>query len=103
MGTPLFRVDELRALEQDAQRGLPPGELMARAGRGAARRIDEIAGSEPASVCVVAGPGNNGGDGFVVASELAARGHAVTCVLVGCGEPTADDARAAFERWRQAG
>lgn len=103
MGTPLFRVDELRALEQDAQRGLPPGELMARAGRGAARRIDELAGDERVSVCVVAGPGNNGGDGFVVASELTARGHDVTCVLVGCAAPGADDARAAFEHWRHAG
>jgi len=103
MGTPLYRVEELRAVEQDAQRGLPPGELMARAGRGAARRIDELAGGARAAVCVVAGPGNNGGDVFVVAAELAARGHEVACVLVGCAEPAADDARAAWARWREAG
>lgn len=103
MGTPLHTVAELRALEQDAQRSLPPGTLMARAGRAAARLIDGWAGTRRASVCIVAGPGNNGGDGFVVASELAARGHDVQCVLLGAAEPTAADARAAFGRWRDAG
>lgn len=103
MGAALYTVDELRAVEQAAQRDLPAGELMARAGRAAARRIDEIAGARGASVCVLAGPGNNGGDGFVVAHELAARGHAVTCVLIGAAAPGAPDARAAAERWRAGG
>jgi len=103
MGTPLFTVAQLRALEQAAQAGLPPGELMARAGRGAARRIDALAGDRRASVCIVCGPGNNGGDGFVVAAELAARGHEVVCVLLGAGQPSATDALAAFRRWRDGG
>jgi hydroxyethylthiazole kinase-like uncharacterized protein yjeF len=103
MGTPLLTVAELRAIEQAAQAGLPAGELMARAGRGAARRIDALAGNRRASVCVVAGPGNNGGDGFVVAAELAARGHAVVCVLLGATQPVPADARAAFQRWRDGG
>src|SRR5512137_35917 len=103
MGTPLFTVAELRAIEQGAQAGLPTGELMARAGRGAARRIDALAGDRRASVCVVAGPGNNGGDGFVVAAELAARGHEVLCVLLGARRPSPADARAAFQRWRDGG
>jgi hydroxyethylthiazole kinase-like uncharacterized protein yjeF len=103
MSASLYTVNELRAIEQAAQRGLPHGELMARAGRGAARRIDEIAGSRSASVCIVAGPGNNGGDGFVVARELAARGHDVACVLIGAPQPTASDALAAFKRWRDGG
>jgi len=103
MGTPLFTGAELRAIEQGAQSGLPPGELMARAGRGAARRIDALAGDRPASVCIVCGPGNNGGDGFVVAAELAARGHEVACVLLGAGQPSATDALAAFQRWREGG
>ena len=76
---------------------------MARAGRGAARRIDELAGNRRVSVCVVAGPGNNGGDGFVVASELAARGHEVSVVLLGAAQPAAADALAAFQRWVESG
>ncbi|HET9022991.1 MAG TPA: NAD(P)H-hydrate dehydratase [Burkholderiaceae bacterium] len=103
MGTPLFTVAELRAIEQGEQRDLPSGELMARAGRGAARRIDELAGARRASICIVAGPGNNGGDGFVTAAELAARGHEVRCVLLGAVQPSTSDAHAACERWRQGG
>lgn len=103
MGACLLTVDELRAIERVAQRDLPPGTLMARAGQAAARRIDGMAGARGASVCVVAGPGNNGGDGFVVAQELAARGHAVSCVLIGAAAPQAPDARQAFERWRAGG
>jgi len=103
MGTALFTVAELRAIEQGAQSGLPPGELMARAGRGAARRIDALAGDRRPSVCIVCGPGNNGGDGFVVAAELAARGHQVVCVLLGAAQPSATDALAAFRRWREGG
>jgi len=103
MGTSLYTVAELRAIEQAAQRGLPPGDLMARAGRGAARRIDALAGERRATVAIVAGPGNNGGDGFVVAAELVARGHEVTCALIDAAAPTASDALAAFTRWRDGG
>jgi ADP-dependent NAD(P)H-hydrate dehydratase / NAD(P)H-hydrate epimerase len=103
MGTPLFTIAELRVVEQTAQQGLAEGELMARAGRAAARWIDSTAGASRADVCVVAGPGNNGGDGFVVARELRERGHRVTCVLIGPAEPTAPDAAAAFGQWRQTG
>ena len=99
----LYTVAELRVIEEAALRGLAAGDLMARAGRAAARRVDELAGARRASVCVVAGPGNNGGDGFVVASELLERGHDVTCALVGAEQPATIDAQAAAERWRAAG
>jgi hydroxyethylthiazole kinase-like uncharacterized protein yjeF len=103
MGTPLLTVAELRAIEQREQRALPPGELMARAGRAAAERIDALADGRRVSVAIVAGPGNNGGDGFVVALELATRGHAVDCVLLGAVQPTAADAQQAFQRWTSRG
>lgn len=51
-------------------------------------------------VTVVAGPGNNGGDGFVAARLLAERGHTVKAVLVGDAARLKGDARAAFDRWR---
>ena len=102
MGTPLLTVAELRAIEESAQQQLAAGELMLRAGRAAARAIDAWAAERRLSACIVAGPGNNGGDGFVVGLELMNRGHRVACVLL-AERPTTADANAAFERYRAAG
>lgn len=57
----------------------------------------------PGAWYIVCGPGNNGGDGLVVAAELRAGGHEVTCVLPSGAPPTAADARAAYERWTAGG
>ena len=99
MGTSLYRIDELRAIEQAAAVGLPPGTLMARAGREAAEWIAQRHAGAVQTVCIVCGPGNNGGDGFVSAAELQSLGHDVRCVLLGVERPAAADARAAYERW----
>jgi ADP-dependent NAD(P)H-hydrate dehydratase / NAD(P)H-hydrate epimerase len=103
MGNALFRIEELRAIERAAAAALPPGTLMARAGRAAAEWIAQRRAGAIQSVCVLCGPGNNGGDGFVVAAELRERGHDVRCVLLGTDRPSAPDARAAFERWTASG
>lgn len=60
--------------------GQPGRVLMELAGRGAA---DAIHARWPdARVAVACGPGNNGGDGYVVARWLRVLGHAVACVPV---------------------
>lgn len=101
MGTPLLTVAELRAIEHTAQSALPPGTLMERAGAAAAARIATLQTSSQASICVVCGPGNNGGDGYIAASKLHAAGYRVTCVQL--AKPLADDARNAHTQWRAAG
>jgi NAD(P)H-hydrate epimerase len=68
----LYSADEMARADGDAQRlGIPSGILMERAGVGMAQaaleRFGPLAGRR---VLIVAGGGNNGGDGFVVAREL---------------------------------
>ncbi|MBD3664500.1 NAD(P)H-hydrate epimerase [Sulfitobacter aestuariivivens] len=83
-------VAEMRALERRAiESGAVTGqELMERAGRGVVAAMfttwPDLGDAERRAV-VLCGPGNNGGDGFVVARLLAARGLKITTVL--CGDP----------------
>jgi hydroxyethylthiazole kinase-like uncharacterized protein yjeF len=72
--------------------------LMESAGRAVA---DRVAANHPAGACivVVAGPGNNGGDGFVAGRLLAERGYAVRLLLVGPRERLKGDAALAAERF----
>jgi ADP-dependent NAD(P)H-hydrate dehydratase / NAD(P)H-hydrate epimerase len=65
----LYTADEMSRADKGAQAlGIPGGFLMERAGAGMARVALET--YAPSRVLVVAGGGNNGGDGFVVAREL---------------------------------
>ena len=65
--------------------------LMQRAGRGAAEWVWRIASGAP--VTVLCGPGNNGGDGYVIAEILRERGFPVQ--LVAALPPATDAARRA--------
>jgi NAD(P)H-hydrate epimerase len=75
--------------------GIPAIVLMENAGREAAAAIetafDDIATFRIAILC---GPGNNGGDGFVVARALAARGADVDVYVIGGAAASTGDARA---------
>jgi NAD(P)H-hydrate epimerase len=60
--------------------GIPGPVLMENAGRGAADLAVELLG-ERRRLAVLAGPGNNGGDGFVIARHLLDAGYAVNTYL----------------------
>ena len=74
---PVLRVADVRALEKAAA-GVP---LMERAGAAAAIVARARAGERGGVIVVLAGPGNNGGDGFVVARLLRAAFHDVVVVF----------------------
>ena len=99
---------QMKALESAAMAaGLATGgALMARAGQAvfdALRRIWPDPIRHGARVLVLCGPGNNGGDGFVVARLLAEAGCAVTVWMLGAPDRLPPDARAAHDRWREYG
>ena len=70
---PILTVAQMRAAEQALiSGGETVGTLMERAGAGAAEWVWRLAARRP--VTVLCGPGNNGGDGYVIARELDRRG-----------------------------
>ena len=75
----VLTVAQMQAAEQALiEAGTLVEELMQRAGEGAAEWVWRLAAGRP--VTVLCGPGNNGGDGFVIAETLRLRGLAVTVV-----------------------
>jgi len=96
MDTLLYTCDQIRAIEHAAQAHLAPGTLMERAGEAAAAYARELLAGEPGgAVLVLAGPGNNGGDGLEVAAHLAREGFDVEVLhLAGSATPSFETGRA---------
>ncbi|MFQ5622089.1 MAG: NAD(P)H-hydrate dehydratase [Paracoccaceae bacterium] len=98
-----MRAIETAAIDSGDVTGL---ELMERAGRGVVEAIfeewPEMAKTSHKAV-VLCGPGNNGGDGFVVARLLKERGWDVEVFLYGDEAKLPPDAKLNCGRWRQMG
>jgi NAD(P)H-hydrate epimerase len=77
--------------------GTPGSLLMQNAGIAVVREITRRWSPRP--VTVLCGPGNNGGDGFVVAIALAQTGWPVRVALLGRREDLRGDARVHAARW----
>jgi ADP-dependent NAD(P)H-hydrate dehydratase / NAD(P)H-hydrate epimerase len=97
-----MRAIEKAAIESGSVTGL---DLMERAGRGVVEAIlaqwPDLALGAPRAV-VLCGPGNNGGDGFVVARFLKARGWGVEVLLYGDPGRLPADARVNHDLWKSA-
>jgi hydroxyethylthiazole kinase-like uncharacterized protein yjeF len=78
--------------------GTPGFALMLRAGQAVAEAAMELAEQGP--ILVVAGCGNNGGDGFVAATELVARGRKVSIILLCELDTLQGDAALAARGWK---
>ena len=77
--------------------GVPGIALMENAGLAVAETI--AARFTPRRTLVVCGPGNNGGDGFVVARVLRDRGWNISLALLGASDRLSGDAALAFAKW----
>jgi hydroxyethylthiazole kinase-like uncharacterized protein yjeF len=92
----VLTADQMRAAEQALfDSGTSVSELMEIAAGGAAEWIRRVAAGR--AVTVLCGPGNNGGDGYVIARRLREAGKAVT--VIAPLEPRTDAAREARVRW----
>jgi ADP-dependent NAD(P)H-hydrate dehydratase / NAD(P)H-hydrate epimerase len=87
-----------RADRQTIAAGTPGIDLMERAGRAVADAVQARFATGSPTV-VVAGPGNNGGDGFAAARLLAERGYPVQVLMVGDAARLKGDAALAAKTW----
>jgi ADP-dependent NAD(P)H-hydrate dehydratase / NAD(P)H-hydrate epimerase len=78
--------------------GTPGFSLMLSAGQAVAEAAMDLV--EEGSILVIAGRGNNGGDGFVAAAELAARGREVSVILLCERDSLQGDAASAARGWK---
>jgi hydroxyethylthiazole kinase-like uncharacterized protein yjeF len=99
---PVYRTAEIRDIETKALAGLRPPGLMERAGLAAAQIARNLTASG-GRVLIFAGPGNNGGDAFVVARHLKSWWFKVSILFAGDAAKLSADAKAAYSAWRDSG
>ncbi len=88
--------DEVRAVDRYAidRLGVPGVVLMENAGRNVAQLAEaHFLHDSRGSIAVVAGAGNNGGDGYVIARHLSRAGYSVTTFLLTAEDRITGDAR----------
>lgn len=100
----LLTGSQMRAIEQAAitAETVSGLDLMERAGTAVVAAIFEAwteLAAKPHVASVLCGPGNNGGDGFVIARLLQDRGWTVTAHLYGEANKLPPDARVNHDRW----
>lgn len=96
-GAAVVTAAEMRAAEEALfAGGVSQDALMERAGIAVADQVARLAAGRP--VLVLAGPGDNGGDGYVVARRLRERGLSVTVAALGAPKQGAAARMAA--RWQ---
>ena len=94
----LLTVQEMYAADRFAiDSGISGERLMEAAGRAIADEITRRWASRP--VAVLCGPGNNGGDGFVIARILVEAGWPVKVGLLGAHDALKGEARVNADRW----
>lgn len=96
--------EQVRELDRRAieEFGVPGIVLMENAGRGAAELLIHL-NAYRRRVLILCGPGNNGGDGFVIGRHLQNAGIEVDLLLFGEFEKLSPDARTNASIWQKSG
>ncbi|MDY6796284.1 MAG: NAD(P)H-hydrate dehydratase [Actinomycetota bacterium] len=96
---------EMKALDRAAiEEGIPSLDLMERAGRAVAEQARDMLGlCTGRELAVLAGKGNNGGDGFVAARYLEAWGAGVKVYLLDGGGDITQDSAINYKRFLDSG
>jgi len=100
---PVYLSADVRALERVAAKRSDAAPLMQLAGLAAAEFARELLGDHGRKVLVLAGPGNNGGDAFELATHLKRWFFRVELVFTGDEHQLSEDALAALRKWRECG
>ncbi len=97
--TALYRITQIRAIEQAGIASLPPYTLMQRAGAAVAAAAVSMLADDvyEKRILIIAGPGNNGGDGCEAASVLAQQGAKTFIYLKTSSDSLSPDSIIAFE------
>src|SRR4051812_263692 len=99
-GLPVVTAAEMRAAEQALfARGTPSFDVMATAGRAVVAAIQQRWPTPFKRALILAGPGNNGGDGFIVGRELADLGWDVQIAATQSRDLYSGDAARAVALW----
>jgi len=101
MTQPIYRTSEIRRIEERAGVGSPT--LMERAGAAAAEIAARLVSDRGKDILVLAGPGNNGGDAFELATILKAKFFRVAVVCPAGASRFPPDAERARHKWTDAG
>ncbi|HJV28163.1 MAG TPA: NAD(P)H-hydrate dehydratase [Aromatoleum sp.] len=99
---PIYPVAGIRTIEALVAPHAQP-TLMERAGRASAEEAVRLTQDRAGHTLIACGPGNNGGDGFVMARRLLQAGRPVTVAFAGDPAKLPPDAAAALTAWRAAG
>jgi len=95
----LLTAAEMQAVDaRAAALGADTFKLMLRAGEAVARHVRRRV-SRQASIVIIAGSGNNGGDGAIAAASLQASAHSVMLVRLGTDARADSDAARAYASW----
>lgn len=103
MPQPIYLSADIRRLEETAAASAGALSLMERAGQAAADLAAQLVSERGKDVLVLAGPGNNGGDAYEVATHLKSEYFRVSLVSPADPATLPRDAQHAHRKWLDAG